>query len=97
MVDLEDNFIDLAFNMNHIEGLSRSEVKEFVRFIADQRLLQLGLKANYGVEKNPLPWFDEIVGAVVHTNFFENRSTEYTKGGVTGDFTKCAFPKFGVE
>jgi ribonucleoside-diphosphate reductase beta chain len=97
MVDLEDNFIDLAFNMNPIEGLNRSEVKQFVRFIADQRLLQLGLKANYGVEKNPLPWFDEIVGAVVHTNFFENRSTEYTKGGVTGDFTKCAFPKFGVE
>lgn len=96
MVELEDNFIDLAFNMVEIEGLDKDTVKQFVRFIADQRLLQLGLKANYNISKNPLPWFDEIVGAVVHTNFFENRATEYSKGGLKGVLTNDDFPKFGV-
>lgn len=94
MVELEDNFIDLSFNMNPIDGLDKEEVKQFVRFIADQRLLQLGLKANYNVAKNPLPWFDEIVGAVVHTNFFENRATEYSKGGLIGNYSECEFPKY---
>jgi ribonucleoside-diphosphate reductase beta chain len=47
-------------------------------------LLQLGLKANYGVKENPFDWLDWIMNAPTHTNFFEGRSTEYGKGGVIG-------------
>jgi ribonucleoside-diphosphate reductase beta chain len=84
MVELEDKFIDLAFDMGPVEGLTPDEVKQYIRHIADRRLLQLGLKPNYGVKENPLEWVDWIVGGVEHTNFFENRSTEYAKGALTG-------------
>ena len=84
MVNLEDRFIDLAFEFGPIEGLEPDDVKQYIRHIADRRLLQLGLKPNYGVKENPLEWVDWVVNGVEHTNFFENRSTEYNKGSLTG-------------
>jgi len=89
MVDLEDNFINRAFEMGNIEGLDKEDVKQYVRFLADRRLLQLKLKPNYGVKKNPLEWFDEVLLGVEHTNFFENRSTEYSKGVDRGDWSEA--------
>lgn len=86
MVKLEDAFIDLAFEQGGIEGLAASEVKQYVRYIADRRLLQLGLKTNYDIRENPLPWLDWILNGVEHTNFFENRATEYAKGALTGSW-----------
>ena len=86
MVKLEDAFIDLAFEQGGIEGLTASEVKQYVRYIADRRLLQLGLKTNYDIRENPLPWLDWILNGVEHTNFFENRATEYAKGALTGSW-----------
>lgn len=84
MVSLEDAFIDLAFEQGGIEGLNPGEVKEYIRFIADRRLLQLGLKTNFKVKKNSLPWVDWMLNAPEHSNFFETRATEYSKGMVTG-------------
>tara|TARA_R110001592_G_scaffold1632_5_gene9517 strand:- start:1236 stop:2198 length:963 start_codon:yes stop_codon:yes gene_type:complete len=84
MVDLEDKFIDLAFEQGGIQGLSADEVKMYIRHIADRRLLQLGLKPNYKIKDNPLPWLDWVLNGVEHTNFFENRATEYSKGSTTG-------------
>ena len=81
MVDLEDHFIDLAFEQGGIQGLTAEEVKQYIRYIADRRLLQLGLKPNYGVKENPLEWLDWILNGVSHDNFFEKRSTEYAKAG----------------
>lgn len=86
MVDLEDAFIDLCFAQGGIEGLTAEEVKLYIRYIADRRLLQLGLKTNYDVRTNPLPWLDWILNGVEHTNFFENRATEYAKGALTGSW-----------
>lgn len=83
-VELEDNFIDLVFEQGGIVGLSPSDVKEYIRYIADRRLLQLGLKPNFNVKKNPLDWLDMMVDLPEHTNFFENRATEYSKGMVVG-------------
>lgn len=84
MVELEDHFIDLAFEQGGVDSISKEDVKLYVRYIADRRLNQLGLKSNYGVEENPLPWMEEVLGLRVHTNFFEARATEYRKGGVDG-------------
>ena len=47
MVTLEDKFIDLAFEMGGVEGLESKQVKQYIRHIADRRLLQLGLKPNF--------------------------------------------------
>tara|TARA_Y100001970_G_scaffold152771_1_gene187075 strand:+ start:6547 stop:7497 length:951 start_codon:yes stop_codon:yes gene_type:complete len=85
MVMLEDKFIDLAFEQGGVEGLEPDQVKQYIRHIADRRLLQLGLKPNFAVKDNPLPWLDWILNGVEHTNFFENRATEYAKGSLTGD------------
>jgi ribonucleoside-diphosphate reductase beta chain len=87
MVELEDRFIDLAFNMGGISGLSSDDVKQYIRYIADRRLISLGLKGIFKVKKNPLPWVEEMINAPTHTNFFENRATDYAKGALSGDWT----------
>jgi len=74
----------LAFEMGAIEGLTAREVKRYIRYIADRRLSQLGLKDIYMIDDNPLPWLDEILNGVEHTNFFENRVTEYSRASTTG-------------
>ncbi len=89
IVDHEDAFIDLAFGVGGIEGISAQEVKLYIRYIADRRLVQLGLEPIYRVGKNPLPWMDDILNGVEHTNFFENRVTEYTKAATTGTWEEA--------
>ena len=84
MVDLEDKFLDLVFEMGNIQGLTKKEMYAYNRYIADRRLLQLGLKTNFGVKDNPLPWVDEVLG-VEHQNFFEGRATSYQKAGLRGN------------
>jgi ribonucleoside-diphosphate reductase beta chain len=85
----EDAFIDLAFEMGGLEGLEGKEVKQYIRYIADRRLSQLGLQPVYRVEKNPLPWMEEMLNGVEHANFFENRSTEYSKAATQGTWEEA--------
>jgi ribonucleoside-diphosphate reductase beta chain len=92
MVDLEDRFLDLVFEQGDIPGLTKSEMQEYIRYIADRRLLQLGLKPNYEVKDNPLNWLDDVLG-VEHQNFFEGRATTYMKAGLRGDVGKVSFSK----
>ena len=84
MVELEDKFIDLAFEMGEMQRLSSDDVKQYIRYIADRRLISLGLKGVFKVKKNPLPWVEEMVNSPVHGNFFENRVTDYAKGALSG-------------
>jgi ribonucleoside-diphosphate reductase beta chain len=86
MVELEDKFIDLAFAMGAMEDLSAEDVKKYIRYIADRRLISLGLKGVFKVKRNPLPWVEEMINAPTHTNFFENRATDYAKGSLSGDW-----------
>ena len=83
MVELEDKFIGLAFGVNQMEGLTPIEVKQYIRYICDRRLIALGMKGIFKVKTNPLPWVDWMLG-VTHTNFFENRVTEYEVAGLSG-------------
>ena len=87
MVELEDKFIDLAFAMGAMEDLSAEDVKKYIRYIADRRLISLGLKGQFKVKRNPLPWVEEMINAPTHTNFFENRATDYAKGALSGDWS----------
>jgi ribonucleoside-diphosphate reductase beta chain len=86
MVELEDNFIDLAFNMGDMPGLTPADVKQYIRYIADRRLISLGMRGIFKVKRNPLPWVEEMINAPTHTNFFENRATDYAKGALSGDW-----------
>lgn len=86
VVMLEDKFIDLAFEMGDVEGMTPDDIKRYIRYIADWRLRQLKLEPIYGIEKHPLPWLTEILNGVEHANFFEARATEYSKGATKGEW-----------
>ena len=84
MVDMEDKFIDLAFGIVEMQGLTKEELKKYIRYIADRRLIGLGMKGIFKVKRNPLPWVEEMINAPTHTNFFENRATDYAKAAYSG-------------
>ena len=97
VIEHEDAFIDLAFELGGVKGMEADEVKQYIRYIADRRLSQLGLPHLYNVEKNPLPWMDEMLNAVEHTNFFEGRATEYSRAATTGSWSDTFDTAFGSE
>ena len=89
IVTMEDAFIDLAFEMGAVEGLSAEEVKTYVRSVANRRLGQLGLETLYDAPPTPLPWLEPLLGGVEFTNFFENRATEYAKASTSGTWEEA--------
>jgi len=91
-VRLEDKFIDLAYEVGDMEGLGKEEVKQYIRYITDRRLLQLGLKPNFKVKENPLPWLEWVLNGADHTNFFEGRVTEYEVAGLNGSWHEAYDP-----
>ena len=89
VISHEDSFIGRAFELGGVEGLGPSEVKTYIRYVADRRLLQLGLQPIFRIEQNPLPWVEEMINGVEHTNFFENRSTEYSRAATRGTWDEA--------
>ncbi len=85
----EDAFIDLCFEMGAVEGMTAEDVKQYIRYIGDRRLEQLGMTPQYHIEKNPIPWLDAMLNAVEHANFFENRATEYSKAATQGSWDEA--------
>ena len=86
VVGLEDNFIDLAFSMGPVQGMTADDIKKYIRYIADWRMGQLGLPKIYGVTEHPIPWLTAILNGVEHANFFEARATEYSKAATKGEW-----------
>ena len=91
MVEHEDAFIRLAFEMGPIEGLTSEDMCSYIRYIADRRLEQLGLSPLYKIAENPLPWMDTLLSSIEHSNFFESRSTEYSRSSTQGTWEEV-FP-----
>jgi ribonucleoside-diphosphate reductase beta chain len=89
IVEHEDAFIDLAFEEGPVQGLTAEQVKNYIRYIADRRLVQLGLDPLFQSSSNPLPWLDEMLNAVEHANFFENRATEYSRASTQGTWEEA--------
>lgn len=84
LVRLEDAFIDKAFELGGVSNLDSEDVKQYIRYVTDFRLNQLGFKKNWNVVDNPLPWVDEIMQGA-HGNFFE-RAIIYAKGTLKGTY-----------
>jgi glutaredoxin 3 len=89
VVKLEDKFVELAYKMGETEGLEMAEVKQYIRYITDRRLIQLGMKPNFRVKDNPLSWLEWVLNGADHTNFFENRVTEYEVAGLSGNWDEA--------
>jgi ribonucleoside-diphosphate reductase beta chain len=87
-VRLEDAFIDLVFEMGPVSGMTPKDIKQYVRYIADWRLGQLGLKPIYMIDDHPLPWLAPMLNGVEHANFFETRATEYSKAATRGNWNE---------
>lgn len=66
---------------NGILGLNASMFADYLRFIANRRLAQIGLPEQYPGVENPFPWMSELMDLKKEKNFFETRVTEYQTGG----------------
>jgi ribonucleoside-diphosphate reductase beta chain len=97
MVGLEEKFIDLAFSLGPVDGMTPEDIQAYVRYVADWRLTQLKLTPVFGyftegasgyqqIKAHPLPWLSEILNGVEHANFFEQRATEYSKAASKGSW-----------
>lgn len=84
IVALEFSFIDTVFEqVTELRDMTKEELKQYIKHLAGQRLMAIGLKDIYG-EENPFPWIDYLVSGVEHANFFETRATEYAKASTSG-------------
>jgi ribonucleoside-diphosphate reductase beta chain len=83
-VELEDAFIDKAFELGPIDGLNPSDLKNFIRYRTNTKLNDLGLKKNWkNIDKESLErmsWFDTMSAGVSHSDFFASRVDSYAKG-----------------
>jgi ribonucleoside-diphosphate reductase beta chain len=62
-------------------GLNASMFKEYLRFICNRRMTQIGLSELFPGATNPFPWMSEMIDLKKEKNFFETRVTEYQTGG----------------
>ena len=62
-------------------GMNANTMAEYLQFIANRRLAQIGLPEQFPSAKNPFPWMSEIMDLRKEKNFFETRVTEYRTGG----------------
>lgn len=62
-------------------GMNAAMMEEYLHFIANRRLAQLGLPEQYAAAQNPFPWMSEIMDLRKEKNFFETRVIEYQTGG----------------
>jgi ribonucleoside-diphosphate reductase beta chain len=85
-VKLEDAFIEKAFELGEIEGLTVKDLKAFIRHRTNTKLNDLGLKKHYkNIDKEALErmaWFDIMSAGVSHADFFAQRVTDYSKGTI---------------
>ncbi|MFZ3154231.1 ribonucleotide-diphosphate reductase subunit beta [Pseudomonas sp.] len=62
-------------------GMNAAMMEDYLKFIANRRLTQIGLKEEYPGTSNPFPWMSEIMDLKKEKNFFETRVIEYQTGG----------------
>lgn len=62
-------------------GMNAAMMEEYLQFIANRRLVQIGLAEQFVGVQNPFPWMSEIMDLRKEKNFFETRVIEYQTGG----------------
>lgn len=83
-VDLEYSW-GVACIGEGILGLNPANLRDYLEFIGDMRLLAIGLPRVYN-KKNPFPWIDEFTqGSMMEVNFFEGTVREYSVGSLDWD------------
>jgi ribonucleoside-diphosphate reductase beta chain len=88
IISQEEAFIGLAFELGPVDGMTQETLKDYIRYLANLRCRQLKIRvlSNNGPTENPLPWLDSLLTGHEHANFFEARSTEYSKAATKGEW-----------
>jgi len=89
IVEMEEKFIDKMFEMGDLENLKASDLKNFIRKRANEKLKELGYEPlfNFNAKSaDELDWFYNLTGGTTHTDFFAIRPTDYSKAGEGEDF-----------
>jgi len=88
-VKLEFDFIEKAFEMGDVEGLTKDQLKNFIKARANEKMIELGYNAIYNdIEPNLLKqieWFGHLTSGKTHQDFFAGRVTNYSKSN--GDWS----------
>jgi ribonucleoside-diphosphate reductase beta chain len=83
-VKLEDDFLDMVFSLGNPEGLTKEEMKNYIRHRANEKLIDLGLKTNWkNIDKEALDrmqWFEVLGAGVEMQDFFAGRVSTYSRG-----------------
>lgn len=79
-VMIESQYADDTMQTS-ILGLNAGLFKDYLKYIANRRFLQLGLPEQYPNIQNPFPWMSEMMDLKKEKNFFETRVIEYQTGG----------------
>jgi ribonucleoside-diphosphate reductase beta chain len=82
-VNLEFDFIDKAFEMGDIEGLTKDQLKNFIKARANEKMTELGYNPIYNdIDPNLLKqmeWFEHLTSGVEQQDFFATMPTSYSK------------------
>ena len=88
-VQLEFDFIEKAFEMGDVEGLTKEQLKAFIKARANEKLIELGYNAIYNdIDPNLLKqieWFGHLTSGKTHQDFFAGRVTAYAKSTADWD------------
>jgi ribonucleoside-diphosphate reductase beta chain len=84
VVAMEDEFIDLVHSVGQ-GPTTADEMKQYIRYVCDYRMRQMGLKRQFGIKENPCEWIDLITSNTLG-NFFETTVTQYSKDSLTGEW-----------
>jgi ribonucleoside-diphosphate reductase beta chain len=90
MVEMELQFIDKMFEMGDLENLQSTDLKEFIKKRANEKLHELGYESifQYSEKKaSQLDWFYHLTGGLTHTDFFAVRPTDYSKANEGEDWS----------
>lgn len=90
----EKAWADYLFKMGSVIGLNAKIMKDFVDWMAQIRLKEIGLKYDSGMKSTPLPWFNKHLNtSKKQTALQENESTAYIIGSMTSDFEYDELPE----
>ena len=81
----EIDFIALLHEECEQEELSTVDLVEYIHYLGDLRLFQIGLRMASEVRKNPLMWMEWMLSGSKHDNFFEKRVTAYSHSRLIGE------------
>ena len=84
-VEAEKKFLELIYEMGDQQDLTLEKSSDFIEYLGELRLFQLGQISLEDVRENPLEWMDYILSGSTHTNFFENRVVDYSHSGLDGE------------